>query len=223
MTRHISHHPAEAQVLEKEILDDIKSKWFLPLGKVDNRTGPGDFDYGKMKFVNRNLNYFYLNNMIYHAIRNDYQYNPNYTAFLNFSESIRTITNESGPFGRMCIWNLQPKGYLLPHFDNWEYHRNITRYIFCISNHSGAEVFVKIGDEIIDIKQGLLFNFYPSKELHEFVNNTDRDFYFYGFDYWIPDNLHSLARARNITVDTIIPYQPGYGGVKTTTEYTSEE
>ncbi len=70
------------------------------------------------------------------------------------------------------------------HFDNWQYLRNITLYIFCISI-LWAEVFVKIGDEIIDIEQGLLFNFYPLKELHEFVNNTDRDFYFCGFDYWI--------------------------------------
>jgi len=222
MTRHISYHNESAKILQQEILNDSLTPWFLPLNKVDDRIGPGDFDYGRMKFVNRNLNYFYFDNMISHAIKNDYQYNLKYMNFLNFSETVRTIVNEMGPFGRMCIWNLPAKGYLLPHYDNWEYHRNITRYIFCISEHSGTDVFVKIGNDIIDIEQGILFNFYPSKELHEFVNNTDRDFYFYGFDYWIPENLELLSKSRNITIDTILPYQNGYGAVNTFTEYSSK-
>jgi len=222
MYEHISYHPEWAKQLHQEIVDD-NSDWFHPKGTIFDENDVGDFDYGRMRFINRNLNYFYFDNMLSHAVKNEFDFNTKYPKFLEFCEIMRNLNNETGPYGRMCIWKLQARSYLIPHRDNWEYHRHITRYIFCISDHHGSDVLIKICDKEIPVTPGLVFNFFPATDLHEFVNNTDRDFYFLGWDYWQPDKLNSAIERTGITRDTIIPYDTGYGGHRRKTKFMSKE
>lgn len=205
-----------------EIITDTNS-WFGPKGTVDGSPGPGDFDHGKMRFVNRNLNYFYYENMISHALRNTYMYNKNYTETLKFTEFLRTHLGESGPYGRMCIWRLDPECYLLPHVDNWRYHRNIRRYIFIVSEHDTNNALVKIQGQEIPIRQGLLFQFDPSIEIHEFVNKSNTNFYFLGFDYWDVKLLDLASKDTQVNKESEIEYTDGYGGFKTKCKYMSKE
>jgi hypothetical protein len=211
MYEHVSYHTEWAKKLKQEIDSDSAHDWFHPKGRIGGVPGPGDFDYGRMKFVNRNLNYFYTDSMISHAVKNDYQYNPSFPAALEFCNNLRVLLNEPGPFGRMCIWKLVPNGYLLPHYDRWGYHYCITRYIFCISDHAGAEATIRIKNTEIEVKQGLLFNFYPAIEMHEFINHTDRDWNFMGFDYWRPELLQMSLEKSGINDKTEISYTDGFG------------
>jgi hypothetical protein len=82
---------------------------------------------------------------------------------------------------------------------------------------------IKICDKEIPVTTGLVFNFFPATDLHEFVNKTDRDFYFLGWDYWQPDKLNSAIERTGITRDTIIPYDTGYGGHRKKTKFMSKE
>jgi hypothetical protein len=222
--RIIFHNAEDAKILLSEIESDT-SDWFHPKGKPTGGPGPGDFDYGRMRFVNRNLNYFYFDSVISMALKNDYEYNPNYPKMLEFCNNMRTVLNEQGPFGRMCIWRMIPHGYLLPHKDNWEYHNQIRRYIFCISEHSGAQATIKINNTVIEVEQGLFFQFDPATDLHEFVNHTDKDWYFLGFDFWDIDKLQKSAIERDITKETIIEYNPDlqFGGKKSYAKFMSKE
>lgn len=208
--------------IENEINSDT-SDWFKPKGPVRGGPGPGDFDYGQMRFVNRNLNYFYYENMILHALQNNYTYNQNYKNTLQFTEFLRTHLNETGPYGRMCIWKLEKNCYLLPHFDNWPYHRNIRRYIFIVSDHNNNNALIKINDQIISFCRGTLFQFYPSTELHEFINNSDTNFYFLGFDYWDVDNLSKVSLEKYLSKYSEIQYQNNFGGFGSKCKYMSKE
>lgn len=223
MFEHISYHLNWAKIIKNEIIDD-DSDWFYPKGKRPGEPNKiSDFELGRMRFINRNLNYFYYENMLSHALKNDYEYNKFYPNALNFCNEMRIPLNEHGPFGRMCIWKIVPNGFLSPHVDNWEYHSQIRRYIFCISEHEGKDVVIKIQNSVIDVKQGLLFQFNPSRELHEFVNKTDTPWYFLGFDYWDLDKLLTSALDKGLTKETEIPYDHNFGGYKSKAKYMSKE
>ncbi len=159
--------------------------------------------------------------MLLHAIKDSYQYNKNYIGTLNFCNSIRDQLNEHGPFGKMAIWEVKPFGKIHPHIDSWIYHRNITRYIISASNHSSHEASAIIGGNPIDINQGLLFNFSPSTDAHEFTNNTDRPWHFIAFDYWKVDKLAATKEVFGYTADTDIEYIDGFGNKKN--KYLSKE
>jgi hypothetical protein len=219
---HISYHTEQAASLKEE-LDADQGSWFQPKGQPRDGTAPGDFDYGQMKFLNRNLNYFYIENMISHALRGDYEYNPGFPKALAFCNYLREYLDEPGPFGRMCMWKLVGKAYLSPHYDRWAYHHNISRYILCVSDHASSEATIRIAGKEIEVKQGLLFSFAPSVEEHEFINHTDRDWNFLGFDYWVPDKLKSMSELHNVSLTTDVPYQPGFGGFNRRTKYMSKE
>lgn len=219
----ISYHKNNAEIVQAEIASDVEGSWFHPRGTIKDNDSQGDFDYGRMRFLNKNLNYFYFENMLVHALKNDYIFNLKYKKTLEFLESLRTQLNEHGPFGRMCIWKLEPKFYLLPHRDSWKYHQHITRYIFCVSNHSGSDVTIKINGKQVEVEQGLLFKFFPAVELHEFINHSDENFYFLGFDYWRQNLLNLASQKTLLTKDSLIPYQEGYGGYSKKTMYMSKE
>ena len=87
MQEYMSYHPEWATQLQQEIVNDT-SDWFHPRGRVTDGEGIGDFDYGRMRFVNRNLNYFYFDNMLSHAVKNQFDFNPKYPKFLEFSITI---------------------------------------------------------------------------------------------------------------------------------------
>ena len=59
MYEHISYHPEWALTIEQELINDT-SDWFAPKGNPGNQNTVGHFDYGKVRYVNRNLNYFYF-------------------------------------------------------------------------------------------------------------------------------------------------------------------
>lgn len=223
MYEYVAKYKDIAESVYQEILSDSSSSWFVPKGPPQGGPKKGDFDEGNMRFVNRNLNYLYIENMIVHALRDDYDYNTNYPTLLKFCNDARPEVNQTGPFGRMCIWKLKPHCSILPHYDRWEYHHQITRYIFCVSDHSCNDVVINIGDKEIQVEQGLFFNFYPSTEKHTFSNKTDRDFYFIGYDYWKPDCLATLAQEKGLTKDSVVPYMDGFGGFNKTTKYMSPE
>jgi hypothetical protein len=212
-----------SKILDNEINNDSNSSWYHPKGRVDGTVGVGHFDYGRMKFVNRNLNYFYFENMISLAVKNQYEYNKNYKQTLNFCNLLRPVLNESGPFGRMCIWKIPPKGYLLPHVDAWPYHSCIRRYIFCISDHKNDDATIVIHNKEISVSQGLLFQFHPFYQKHEFINHTNKNWYFLGFDYWNTIKLNQLALEKNINLNTEIYYAEGFGGYKSKCKYMSKE
>lgn len=223
MTIQASHHLEWAKQLNEEIKND-SSDWFHPYGHRPGEPGTtGDFNYGRMRFVNRNLNYFYFQNMLSLALKNNYDFNPHYPKMLNFCNEVRNIANESGPLGRMCIWKMVPNGFLLPHVDNWKYHNQIRRYIFCISEHQGTDAVIKINDNVVEVKQGLLFQFNPAYEKHEFVNCTDRDWYFLGFDFWDIDKLNNSSEFESIDQNTKIEYENKFGGYNTKAMYMSKE
>ena len=222
MYEHISYHPEWALTIEQELIND-SSDWFTPKGNPGNRNIVGHFDYGKVRYVNRNLNYFYFENMLLHAVKNNYEYNPNYPKTLEFCNSMRTILGENGPFGRMCLWNLQAYSYLLPHYDKWKYHHQIHRYILCISNHTGNDALIKIQNKTIEVRSGLLFNFNPATEIHEFKNNTDKDWFFMGFDFWIPEKLKRSLVNTKITEASSIEYASEFGGFSVKSKYMSKE
>jgi len=225
MYEHVSYHKDWAISLKEEIAQDAEHDWFHPLGKpLDSEGNPqkgiGDFDYGRMKFVNRNINYYYFENILLHAIKNNYEYNPAFPKCLEFCRFVGNMMNETGPFGRMCIWKLSGKAYLLPHYDRWEYHRHIKRYIFCISEQEGADALINIEGKTIEVKQGLLFSFNPATEKHEFANYLDSDWNFLGFDFWQPDLLEQAVNRLGTTKDTKLLYTEGYGAKKQ--EYLSQ-
>ncbi len=193
---HHSIHLEIARELQEEILLDSHNSWFHPRGPF------GHFDGAYMKFINRNLNYFSLDTMISHAHELSPEYNTNLKKTRQFCEDIRVSINEPGPFGRMCFWKIPPRAAILRHWDNWPYHRSITRYILCISAESEkANIIIDDRPLPFSVVQGTLFNFYPARQYHSFTNNTDNDWYFLGFDYWVVDKL--AAASVGVDIDAI--------------------
>ena len=123
----------------------------------------------------------------------------------------------------MCVWKIPGNGYLLPHVDNWDYHRQIRRYIFCVSPHEKTDALIKINNNKYEVKQGLLFQFNPAYELHEFINYTNSNWYFLGFDYWDIEKLNVCAKEKKIDITTDIFYSDGFGGHKSKCKYMSKE
>lgn len=154
-----------------------------------------------MKFLNGNLNYYHFPNMVAHSQEQD-GWNTNFPNTIKFCQELRKITGNRGPFGRMCVWNLPPGRALLPHVDDFEYHRHIVRNIFVVSENHDETAKIVISDVKVPTKQGTMFQFLPHAERHEFVNNSDRTFFFLGFDYWIVDKLN--AALKNINVQEVI-------------------
>jgi hypothetical protein len=175
----------DADIVLEEILDDIGvHEYFWP--KSDIHT---IFEQAYMKFLNGNLNYFNFPNMIAHALIDGNTFNEAFPKTIDFCERVRTITGNTGPFGRMCVWNLPPGKRLLPHVDNFDYHRQIVRNIFIVSENINDTLEIRIRNTKVKIDKGTLFQFFPARQLHTFINKSENPFYFLGFDYWYEDNL----------------------------------
>ena len=176
-----------AKKIEAEILAYPRD-WFWP-----RDANHKIFEQAKMIFMNRNLNYFHVGNMVAAVCEGD-EYNPNLVMTRKFCGYSRTLSGDTGPFGRMCTWNLQANKALLPHVDAYKYHFNIVRNIFIVSENNGSEVTININDENVEVKQGTLFQFSPATERHAFVNTSSVPFYFLGYDFWIPGKLKELMK-----------------------------
>lgn len=196
-----------ADRIKEEILADEDNGWYWP-NNSDNKI----FDQAYMKFVNRNLNYYYFPNMLYLAYHREHQFNPSFKVTLDFCNYAREFNNNLGPFGRMCIWKLPPKTRLLPHRDNFKYHRHIVRNIFVISDNTENLFRVNIKEEPVPCVKGTLFQFQPHADIHEFINESEESMYFLGFDYWYLDKLSAAAHSLNIESISIEPGQRGTGG-----------
>lgn len=209
-----------ADELKFEIESDHKNNWFWPKSNQHQI-----FEQARMKFVNRNLNYFYFESMIA-QVREGNEFNTNLQKTLNFCNFVRTLSKShiKSPFGRMCVWKLEPGTNILPHKDNYKYHRFITRNIFIISDDDivkEADVF--INSEKVELSKGLLFQFKPDTELHSFHNKSDKPFYFLGFDFWesqLIDVLLTMIDYDKIVNDPI--RTSGFGGPNTKFKYISK-
>jgi hypothetical protein len=182
----------QAKNIHNEIITDLGvHNYWHP--KINEERWPTDvpkhqtFEQAYMKFLNGNLNYYHFPNMVLHSQEQD-GWNSAFPDTIEFCNKVRTVTGNRGPFGRMCVWDLPPGKRLLPHVDNFEYHRHIVRNIFVVSpNNNGFKIAID-GVEA-PTSQGSFFQFQPHKQTHEFVNDSDEHFYFLGFDFWIMDRL----------------------------------
>jgi hypothetical protein len=198
-----------------EIRADDENSWFWPKSK-DHEI----FEQAYMKFMNRNLNYFYFGNMVAAVLEGD-KLNPNLSETIKFCNYVRTLTGDIGPFGRMCVWRLPPKTKLLNHVDNFRYHRQIVRNIFVINK---ADSEIRIDDVLVEHEEGTLFQFYPAVEYHTFENKSDYDFYFLGFDFWKPELLKQSITSIMPALSGIMSDQyrlTKFGAVGTNAKYMS--
>jgi len=181
----------DADVVKEEIAND-PNEWFWPYSDEHHI-----FEQAHMKFINRNLNYFNFASMVAQTTEPD-DFNPNLQKTLNFCNKIRTLTGDNGPFGRMCVWDLPSQSQLLPHTDRYWYHFNIIRNIFVISDNPENKLKININNVPVICKKGTLFQFNPATELHEFINHSNGNFYFLGFDFWKVENLSRHLSILNI-------------------------
>jgi len=206
-----------ADRIKEEILADESNEWYWP-DNSDNKI----FDQAYMKFVNRNLNYYYFPNMLYLAHNREHQFNPSFNVTLDFCNHARSFNNNLGPFGRMCIWKLPPKTQLLPHRDDFKYHDHIARNIFVISDNPENLFRVIIKEEPVPCVKGTFFQFHPYTDIHEFINESEESMYFLGFDYWYLDKLSAAAMELQAGSINLRPYQRSdHGGRKTKKLYLS--
>ena len=178
-----------AQRIEVELAaDEGKNDWFWPKSSEHEI-----FEQAWMKFVNRNLNYFAFESMIA-TVKEGNEFNPALPETLAFCRYTRSLSpvHAKSPFGRMCVWQLPPGKQLLPHRDNYLYHRFITRNIFIVSDNTDNSMIIKIENKEAPAQQGCLWQFHPDVELHTFHNTSNKPFYFLGFDFWDERKLLAL-------------------------------
>jgi len=160
--------------------------------------------------------------MVYLAYNREHQFNPSFKVTLDFCNYARSFNDNQGPFGRMCIWKLPPKTRLLPHCDNFKYHDHIARNIFVISDNPENLFRVNIKEKPIPCVKGTFFQFHPYTDIHEFINGSEENMYFLGFDYWYLDKLLVAAAELQVESIAIYPYQRnGYGSRQTDKLYLS--
>jgi hypothetical protein len=140
----------------KEELTNSKDEWFWPVDKKHKI-----FEQARMKFINRNLNYFNFPSMVAQTMEGN-DFNPELPKTLDFCNKVRTLTGNNGPFGRMCLWELGPGCKLLRHKDDFRYHLYITRNIFIISDNKDANRQIVINNNKVPCEKGTLFQFSPA-------------------------------------------------------------
>lgn len=223
----------QAKLIHAEILNDIGvHDYWHP--KINEERWPSDvpkhqvFEQAYMKFLNGNLNYYYFPNMVLHSQEQD-GWNESFPTAIEFCKNARRITGNRGPLGRMCVWDLPPGRRLLPHVDDFEYHRHIVRNIFIVSSNLEDKVRIGINGNSAPTSQGSYFQFSPHVQKHEFINESDEHFYFLGFDYWIMDKLNAALERIDleevkrdptrlqVTGDTFV-----YGSINTHCKYQSK-
>jgi hypothetical protein len=174
-----------------------------------SNTTKGVFDDVKLHFVNRNFNIVYEESTIQLAL-NGYEYNPLFTKSLELFELAREFNKETGPFGRMIVWDCPPGSKISAHVDTLPYQTNVTRYIFTASKQSSPDITIKINNKEVELNSGMMFAFH-AEDMHEFTNHSDDYWYFLGIDYWIPKKLQEGIEKYNITKNTILEYDAEMG------------
>lgn len=182
-------HKEWAKEIHAEIVAD-ESDWFHPTGKF------GIFQQAWQKFMTRNLNPYWFENMVATTLEPEIR-NPNLPKSYEFAELVRQSQPFAGPFGKMPLWKVPAGAKILPHMDNYKYHGNIYRNIFSVSEHSD-DVEIIISKQRVPVEQGKLFSFRPASQSHSFSNNSDKDWYFLGFDFWDKQKLDDLLKITDV-------------------------
>lgn len=207
-----------ADIIFKEVISD-QSEYYWPVSKHYK-----DFEQVYMKFLNRNLNHFDHKNMIVNALREEPEWHSGLSKTIDFCKFIRATEGKEGtPFGRMCIWKVPPNCAILLHIDNFVYHSLIERYILFISSHPENSVQVNVNKQSVKVSKGILWQFAPSYDRHEFINNSSEDFYFLGFDVWNMEKLMNMSKKFDL--DQILnnaERYSAYGGLGTSFKYISK-
>lgn len=178
-----------ANVILKEIQDDEgKGEWWTP--RSDMHT---IFEQARMKFVNGNLNYIDLRNMVIHANDKNPYWNPAFQSTRVVCGALRRKLNESGPLGRMCLWCVPPRAQIEPHTDNYEYHRMVSRWILFLT-HSPENTTVLFDNQEQPSALGNIVRLQPFYQRHSFENRSDEPWYFFAFDTWDTAKLKKLVR-----------------------------
>ena len=179
-----------AEITAEEI-DADQTAWWHPPHEIFVQT--------RMKFMNKNLNYTYLGNMVAIAMLENPEWHPGLQKTIDFCHMIREDQEKyDAPFGRMVIWKVLANKALLPHRDAFSYHHMITRYIFFATKHPEGSIIVKVNHKQVPSNQGVLWEFNPGRELHTFINNSDKDLLVLAFDVWDEDKLFKAASKFNL-------------------------
>lgn len=189
--------PNYTQEILTEIQDDDDSRqaekdngWWVPKSYDNSHT---IFERAYMKFVNGNLNYADLANMVIHANDDDPYWNAAFPKTKQFCLAVKSLLGERGPLGRMCLWKMPPGMFLEPHTDNYKYHRVIRRWIYFL-NQEPPGVSVKFNDVDMPCRTGTLLELQPAEEKHSFANHSEEDWYFLAFDTWDVEQLRMLSQ-----------------------------
>jgi hypothetical protein len=150
------------------------------------------FEQAKMKFVNGNLNYIDLRNMVVHANDKHPYWNPAFDKTRIMCDALRRRLNENGPLGRMCIWCIPPRSSIEPHTDNYDYHRMISRWILFLT-HSPTDTQVMFDGVVQASDVGSIIRLQPFYQRHSFENHSETPWYFFAFDTWDKNKLANLT------------------------------
>ena len=213
--------PEWSSVISKEIEEakQVDSNWHHAINwRVDDNgkrttdpsnTTRGVFDDVRLHFINRNFNIVYEESTIHLAL-SGYEYNPLFVKSLELFELAREFNKETGPFGRMIVWDCPPGSKISAHVDTLPYQTNVTRYIFTASKQRSPDITIKINNKEVELNSGMMFAFH-AEDMHDFTNHSDDYWYFLGIDYWIPKKLQEGIEKYNINKDTILQYDEGMG------------
>ena len=157
-----------ADIIEHEILSDTTT-WINP---NETKLGFPQASDVNLKFINGNLNFMNLPNMVVSAIAETQKYHPGLVKTLDFCNYVRALTNDIAPFGRMVVWCITPNSEIIPHMDKFPYHMMVIRNIFVISDNIDNQLQININNQPVPINKGTLFQFSPSEEIHSFINSS---------------------------------------------------
>lgn len=197
------------------VLEEIKAEpapWHTPFArkKYSEKSLVHDiFERAQMKFLNGNLNYWDVGNMV-KAI-DEFVWNPYLPKTLKACEASRELTGERLPFGRMVIWRIPPQMFIKPHYDNIPYQHCIVRHIWFL-NLGPEYTEVEIAGEKINTTAEVLFQFFPATQKHAFKNNhPTEDWFFLGFDTWRQDpKTTEYLPNPNVRRFLMCSYEDGY-------------
>lgn len=178
-----------ADMLHSEILDDEDNPWYLA---EDRFAGDNQL---RLKFVNRNLNYYYLPNMVSVAPYKQQQFNPNLVVTLKFCNAAKSIFNTKGPFGRMIVHRLPAGKLLLIENTDIEYYQYVITSLFVIN--SSDQFDIHNYTSVIPSTKGSFFQFQPFSDRLKITNNSNGDMYFLTFDNWFPEGIKTAAQGMD--------------------------
>jgi len=175
-----------ADMLENEILDDEDNPWYLA---EDQLAGS---DQLQLKFINRNLNYYYFPNMVSMAANREQKYNFNFPVTLRFCQKARSIYDTNRPFGRMVIHRLPAGKSVSVGSADVEYYQHVITSLFVLT--SGDQFAIHINNRVMPSTRGSFFQYQPSSDRLTATNNSRGDMYFLAFDNWLPGSIEKCVR-----------------------------